>query len=73
MITDTWTVMWKEWKELLTLQTGLRGGKYGFLFLILIRFYGFDFLGQSLPGILELFEGLRKPPTGFGPGYFLDL
>jgi ABC-2 type transport system permease protein len=36
VITDTWTVMWKEWKELLTLQTGLRGGKYGFLLLILI-------------------------------------
>lgn len=42
MITDTWTVMWKEWKELLTLQAGLRGGKYGLFLLIVI-------LGVFLP------------------------
>lgn len=36
MINDIWTVIWKEWKELLTLQTGLRGGKYGFILLIVV-------------------------------------
>ncbi len=36
MITDIWTVIWKEGKELLTLQAGVRGGKYGFFLLIAV-------------------------------------
>lgn len=34
MITDTWTVMWKEWKELLLRPAGFRGGAAGLLIFI---------------------------------------
>jgi len=34
MITDVWTVMWKEWKELLVQRGSLRGGRLSLLILV---------------------------------------
>ncbi|MGQ9585938.1 MAG: ABC transporter permease [Anaerolineae bacterium] len=34
MIADVWTVMWKEWKELLVWRGNLRGGTLGLLILV---------------------------------------
>jgi len=36
MITDVWTVMWKEWKELLRQRGSLRGGMWSLLIVVIV-------------------------------------
>ncbi len=36
MITDVWTVMWKEWKELLRQRGSLRGGMWSLLIVVAV-------------------------------------
>ena len=36
MITDVWTVMWKEWKELLRQRGSLRGGMWSLLIVVVV-------------------------------------